>query len=397
MGRTNSGSQSRRDRRASDHRVPRRRLAARARRACGRCSPLQPDLEVVGRRRGLRRPGRRAPTRPRPQVVVTDIRMPPNFQNEGIEAAKLVRKRNPGTGVVVLSQYDEPEYAISLLVRGRGRLRVPAEGPRRRRRPARAARCARSRPAAACSTPRSSTRSSRRRAPTASSTSDEDQLLQWIAEGRPVKAIAAAWNTTPEAANDAIEDAVPEARQGSERGTRGRAAPAAPAAEGDRRPRGAGRDAAAGCCRAGSPRSCAATAATIGETERLDVTVLMSDVRGYSGIAERVDPTVLAGMLNTHRAEMNAAILAERRHGDAVRRRRGDGGVRRTVPAGRPRRPRARGRGRDARTPGRGQRQVAGRRARPSSGSASVCRPARSRPRCSAPTSGSSTRSSATR
>ena len=34
----------------------------------------------------------------------------------------------------------------------------------------------------------------------------EEQLLQWIAEGRPVKAIATAWNTTAEAANDAIEE-----------------------------------------------------------------------------------------------------------------------------------------------------------------------------------------------
>jgi class 3 adenylate cyclase len=37
----------------------------------------------------------------------------------------------------------------------------------------------------------------------------------------------------------------------------------------------------------------------------------MSDVRGYSGIAEHVDPTVLAGMLNNHRIEMNAAILSQ--------------------------------------------------------------------------------------
>ena len=50
-----------------------------------------------------------------PQVLVTDIRMPPTFQREGIEAAKELRKRHPGTGVVVLSQYDDPEYAISLL------------------------------------------------------------------------------------------------------------------------------------------------------------------------------------------------------------------------------------------------------------------------------------------
>lgn len=54
----------------------------------------------------------------RPQVVVTDIRMPPRFADEGIEAAKEVRKRLPGTGIVVLSQYDDPEYAVALLARG---------------------------------------------------------------------------------------------------------------------------------------------------------------------------------------------------------------------------------------------------------------------------------------
>jgi class 3 adenylate cyclase len=40
------------------------------------------------------------------------------------------------------------------------------------------------------------------------------------------------------------------------------------------------------------------------------VTVLMSDIRGYTTIAERSDPTQLAGQLNVHRAEMNRAILA---------------------------------------------------------------------------------------
>jgi class 3 adenylate cyclase len=48
-----------------------------------------------------------------------------------------------------------------------------------------------------------------------------------------------------------------------------------------------------------------------GRTERLIVTVLMSDVRGYSGIAERSDPAALAGQLNAHRREMNTAILHE--------------------------------------------------------------------------------------
>ena len=56
-----------------------------------------------------------------PQVVVSDIRMPPNFQQEGIDGCKEIRKRHPGTGVVILSQYDDPDYAISLLSRGRRR------------------------------------------------------------------------------------------------------------------------------------------------------------------------------------------------------------------------------------------------------------------------------------
>ncbi len=49
----------------------------------------------------------------------------------------------------------------------------------------------------------------------------------------------------------------------------------------------------------------------VGETETLDVTVVMSDIRGYTTIAEHADPAVLAQQLNRHRAEMNRAILSE--------------------------------------------------------------------------------------
>ena len=54
----------------------------------------------------------------RPDAVLTDIRMPPSFTNEGIEAAKRIRAEFPETGVVVLSQYVEPEYALELLSDG---------------------------------------------------------------------------------------------------------------------------------------------------------------------------------------------------------------------------------------------------------------------------------------
>ncbi|MEU7897386.1 response regulator transcription factor [Nonomuraea sp. NPDC049152] len=51
----------------------------------------------------------------RPDVVLTDIRMPPTHTNEGIQAARLIRAEHPEVGVVVLSQHTEADYAYDLL------------------------------------------------------------------------------------------------------------------------------------------------------------------------------------------------------------------------------------------------------------------------------------------
>jgi DNA-binding NarL/FixJ family response regulator len=53
-----------------------------------------------------------------PDVVVTDIRMPPTGTDEGIRAANELRGRYPDMGVVVLSQYSEPAYALQFLESG---------------------------------------------------------------------------------------------------------------------------------------------------------------------------------------------------------------------------------------------------------------------------------------
>src|SRR4051794_37409761 len=53
-----------------------------------------------------------------PDVVVTDIRMPPTSTDEGIRVAALLRESHPGIGVVVLSNYAEPAYALALLESG---------------------------------------------------------------------------------------------------------------------------------------------------------------------------------------------------------------------------------------------------------------------------------------
>ena len=56
-----------------------------------------------------------------PDVLITDIRMPPSGRDEGISVATALRESHPNVGVVVLSQYAEPEYALALLGAGTGR------------------------------------------------------------------------------------------------------------------------------------------------------------------------------------------------------------------------------------------------------------------------------------
>jgi DNA-binding NarL/FixJ family response regulator len=78
---------------------------------------LQPDLEVVAACGDL--PELLAAVEAElPDVVVTDVRMPPGASDEGIQAAAQLRRTHPAIGVVVLSQYAEPSYASSLLEGG---------------------------------------------------------------------------------------------------------------------------------------------------------------------------------------------------------------------------------------------------------------------------------------
>jgi DNA-binding NarL/FixJ family response regulator len=53
-----------------------------------------------------------------PDVVVTDIRMPPSGDDEGIRVATMLRETRPGVGVVVVSQYADPRYGLALLSDG---------------------------------------------------------------------------------------------------------------------------------------------------------------------------------------------------------------------------------------------------------------------------------------
>jgi class 3 adenylate cyclase/ActR/RegA family two-component response regulator len=244
-----------------------------------------------------------------PQVLVTDIRMPPSFQREGIEAAKEVRKRHPGTGVVVLSQYDEPEYAVSLLAEGSAgygyllKDRV-AEGNQ-------LVDAIRAVATGGTALDPAIVEALVRPVTTAGELLPaEEELLAMVAEGRPIKAIAAARGLPPSAVEDDVEAVFLKLAQGVSAGSESALARLRLLHKAivDREEQG---ETLSRLLPGGLAEKLRRDGHRIGETEQVTVTVLMSDIRSYSSIAEHADPTELARQLNAHRGAMNTAILGE--------------------------------------------------------------------------------------
>jgi DNA-binding NarL/FixJ family response regulator len=138
-----------------------------------------------------------------PRVVVTDIRMPPNMLREGIDAAAEIRRRRPDTGIVVLSQFDDPDYAIALLRDGASgyayllKDRV-AESDH-------LVRAVREVAAGGSLLDPKIVSSLVRPMSDAGLTPEEEDLLRQVAEGRSIAAIAHASHTTPAIAADMVE------------------------------------------------------------------------------------------------------------------------------------------------------------------------------------------------
>jgi class 3 adenylate cyclase len=131
-----------------------------------------------------------------------------------------------------------------------------------------------------------------------------------VAEGKPIKAIAAARRLPPEAVDAEVEAVFVKLAEGVSAGTEGalRRLRLLHQAIVDREEQG---ETLSRLLPGGLTEKLRLDGRQIGETERVVVTVLMSDIRSYSTIAEHADPTQLAGQLNVHRAAMNDAILAE--------------------------------------------------------------------------------------
>ena len=248
-----------------------------------------------------------------PQVIVTDIRMPPTFQREGIDAARLVRKRHPGTGIVILSQFDDPEYAIALLSEGAsGCAYLLKDGVAAGDQLARAVHAV---TAGGSVLDPKIVEALVRPVGGADLSPAEDELLAWVAEGTPIKAIAVKRNTTGADAAASVEQLflklAQQATGGGEAGLRNlrrlHQAIVDREEQGERLSR---------MLPSGIAARLRGRGQALGGIERLVVTVLISDVRGYSAIAETSDPSRLAGQLKEHRIAVSDAILAE--HGTVM-------------------------------------------------------------------------------
>jgi class 3 adenylate cyclase/DNA-binding CsgD family transcriptional regulator len=137
----------------------------------------------------------------------------------------------------------------------------------------------------------------------------EEELLRMVAEGRPHKRIAAALGTTPAAVAADVEKVFLKIAQGASAGASGalRRLQTLHNAIVEREEVG---ETLEHMLPEGISEMLREMGHKVGDTERMVVTILMSDVRSYSSIAEHADPMVLAGQLNAHRALLIDAIQA---------------------------------------------------------------------------------------
>ena len=248
-----------------------------------------------------------------PDVVVTDIKMPPSFQLEGIDCAHSIRELHPDTGVVVLSAHDDEEYAIALLGGGHGGLayllkdRI-AQGDE-------LARAIREVHAGGSTVdPTIAERLSGR----GEAAERDRQLLDMMAKGLGYEEIAAALGTTQEAVDRQVTELF-----------RGMAAGEGSAGLVDefRRLHSAvveqtvSRNTLASFVPQQLAERLASHPETAIEPQEVEVTVLFSDIRGFSTIAERLGARDVAAVVGRHLEAMAEVVAA---HGGTIDKFQGD-------------------------------------------------------------------------
>jgi adenylate cyclase len=250
-----------------------------------------------------------------PDVVVTDIKMPPNFRLEGIECAHEIRRRHPGTGVVVLSAHDDEAYALALLGGGdsglayllKDRLGQGDELPRAIREVA---------AGRAAIDPTIAARLSNR----ADAPEEDRTLLDLMAKGFGYAEIAAELRTTQEAVDRQVTELFQRLATEVGRG-------ASHALDELKRLHAAvvDRETSTRTLRSFVPSQVADRLAGVGASmelqDELEATVLFSDIRGFSTLAEQLPARQLAAILAKHLAAMAEVVLS---HGGTIDKFAGD-------------------------------------------------------------------------
>ena len=247
-----------------------------------------------------------------PDVVVTDIKMPPNFQLEGIDCAHAIREKHPGTGVVVLSAHDDEAYAIALLGKGQSGLayllkdRI-AQGDEL----VRAIREVDL--GGSVVDPVIAERLSGRQ-----ETAEHDrQLLELMSQGLGYEEMAARLRTTQEAVDRRVTELFTKMAAGAGTGD-------ASAVDEMKRLHAAvvAKQTAATTLSSYVPQQVVERLASGDMTqEELEVSVLFSDIRGFSTIAERLSARDIAEIVGRHLGAM-AEVVTE--HGGTIDKFQGD-------------------------------------------------------------------------
>jgi class 3 adenylate cyclase/CheY-like chemotaxis protein len=247
-----------------------------------------------------------------PDVVVTDIKMPPNFALEGIDCAHEIRSKHPATGVVVLSAHDDEEYAIALLGKGQSGLayllkdRI-AQGDELVR--------AIREVASGGSTvdPTIAERLSGRR----STGARDREMLEMMSRGLGYAEMAEQLGTTQEAVDRQVtqyfRSLASEADGGGSAVVDELKRMHAAVVE---------KESSAQVLRSYVPSQVVdKLAAGAMDQQELEVTVLFSDIRGFSSIAERLSAREIAGVIGKHLSAMAEVVT---QHGGTIDKFQGD-------------------------------------------------------------------------
>jgi adenylate cyclase len=250
-----------------------------------------------------------------PDVVVTDIKMPPSFQLEGIDCAHAIRERHPDTGVVVLSAHDDEEYAIALLGRGHSGLAYLLKD--RISQGDELVRAIREVHAGGSAVdPLIAERLSGR----SDAVDRERELLDMMAKGLGYAEMAEMLETTQEAVDRQVTELF---RRMAGDGTGGGLVDEFKRLHAAVVEQAASRKTLASFVPQQLADRLAAHPETAIEPQEVEVSVLFSDIRGFSALAERLPARVVATVIGKHLSAMAEVVLAlggmiDKFQGDAV-------------------------------------------------------------------------------